>query len=303
MAGRAPVTFSLPRISSPSWAFAALALLLFSAPVGLTAHAQDEKAAPAPEPDAAPPPAPDPAPEPEAEAAGTTAPTPAAPASSSGIVWFIKSSGIFGFIIIIMSVTMVALVIRMFLEYRLSEAIPPTLVDKLDTAIKDRKFQEAYDLCRDDPSFLARLIRTGVANLPYGRTEAKEAMNATAEEIVVGMEGRNNYLATIATLGPMLGLVGTVQGMIRAFYTLATVQGVQVDPTRLAGDISLGLVTTLEGLIVAVPAVFFFSFFRARITFLAVESIKIAERTINAFWHAAKQQPGTAPVSSAKPNP
>jgi biopolymer transport protein ExbB len=90
----------------------------------------------------------------------------------------------------------------------------------------------------------------------------------------------------------MLGLLGTVLGMILAFQDLATVEGVQVDPTQLAGNISLALVTTFEGLIVSVPAIFFFAFFRNRIVFIATETTKIADRTINAFWQAAKQQQG-----------
>ena len=109
---------------------------------------------------------------------------------------------------------------------------PPALVDKLEEAIKERKFQEAYDACRDDNSFLAKLVRTGVANLPNGRAEAKEAMNTLAEEIVVGMEARISYLATIGTLGPMIGLVGTIWGMIMSFQTIAPAAGGQPRPTR-----------------------------------------------------------------------
>ncbi len=278
-----------------------LLCLLCLASWGTFVLAQEE-AAPPPDPDAAPAPAPAPAPEP-APAPAQAAPsedsgvTTAAPRTKSGLQWFIESSGPIGFILLLMSVTLTAMVIRLFLEFRLKEAVPTPLVDRLDAAIKERKFQEAYDICRDDPSFLARLVRTGVANMPNGRTEAKEAMNATAEEIVVGMEAKNSYLGTIGTLAPMLGLLGTVLGMIMAFQALATVEGVQVDPTQLAGNISLALVTTFEGLIVSVPAIFFFAFFRNRIVYIGTETTKIAERIINAFWQAAKHQP------AVKPNP
>ncbi|RUL87610.1 MotA/TolQ/ExbB proton channel family protein [Tautonia sociabilis] len=259
------------------------------------ALAQDGEAAPPPpEPEDAPAPEAVPAPEPEPTAepapAGTTSSGPTR--SKSGLQWFIESSGIIGGLIIILSITMVAMIIRLFLEFRLKEAVPPNLVDLLDNAIREKKFQEAYDACRDDTSFLARLVRTGVANMPNGRAEAKEAMNATAEEIVVDMESKNSYLGTIGTIAPMLGLLGTVLGMILAFQDLATVEGVQVDPTKLAGNISLALVTTFEGLIVSVPAIFFFAFFRNRIIFIATETTKIADRTISAFWQAAKQQQG-----------
>ncbi|WP_152050034.1 MotA/TolQ/ExbB proton channel family protein [Tautonia marina] len=256
---------------------------------------EDVPPPPAPEPEGAPAPEAAPAPEPEPEAsepasAETTSGSPVR--TKSGLQWFIESSGIIGGLIIILSITLVAMIIRLFLEFRLKEAVPPQLVDLLDNAIREKKFQEAYDACREDNSFLARLVRTGVANMPNGRTEAKEAMNATAEEIVVDMESKNSYLGTIGTIAPMLGLLGTVLGMILAFQDLATVEGVQVDPTKLAGNISLALVTTFEGLIVSVPAIFFFAFFRNRIVFIATETTKIADRTINAFWQAAKQQQG-----------
>jgi biopolymer transport protein ExbB len=263
------------------------------------ARAQDEKAAaPAPEAEAAP--APPPQPEPEANT--RPAATSSGPEEKGTLRFLIESSGFFGGLVILMSITMVALIIRMFMEYRMRDVVPPALVDRLEEAIKDRKFQEAYDACRDDPSVLARLVRTGVANLPLGRTEAKEAMNAAAEEIAIGMEGRNNYLGTIGTLGPLVGLLGTVQGMIGAFRQLATVKGAQADPTALAGNISLALVVTMEGLLVAVPAIFFFQFFRGRIITLMIEASKVADRTINEFMKAAKQPTGATAATPNKPN-
>ena len=284
-----------------------LAALLLAAPgaaigIGLglpaAAAAQDEASPPPPDPASAPEPEAAPVPEPEAAPAPESGSGGATSTSKSGLQWFIDSSGPIGLLIILLSVVMVAMIIRMFLEFRLKEAVPGPLVEALDNAIKEKKFQDAYDACRDDNSFLARLVRTGVANLPYGRVEAKESMAATADEVVVDMEAKNSYLATIGSIAPMLGLLGTVLGMILAFLDLATVEGVQVDPTKLAGNISLALVTTFEGLIVSVPAIFFFAFFRNRIVTISTETTKIAERTLNAFWQAAKQQqnvPKTTP--------
>jgi biopolymer transport protein ExbB len=228
------------------------------------------------------------APKADAAAPAATAEPTAAPAPKSMLRWAIDASGPIGLFILCLSIYFTALVIRLFLEFRLSEAVPPALVEKLDAAIKDRKFQEAYDACRDDNSFLARLVRTGIANLPNGRTEAKEAMNAVAEEIVVNMESKISYLATIGTLGPMIGLVGTVWGMIRSFQELATAGG-QPRPEKLAEGISTALFITLEGVSLSVPAIFFFAFFRNRIALISTEATKVADRTINAFWAAAKQ--------------
>jgi len=288
----------MPTLSTMSreWRVRTCALLCFLWVVGLAfipaprAAAQDAKDAPAAAADPAP--------------AAADAPTTAPPAKKSMLRWAIEASGPIGIFLVGLSIYFTALVIRLFLEFRVSEAVPPALIEKLETAIKERKFQDAYDACRDDNSFLARMVRTGVANLPNGRAEAKEAMNDTAAEIVLGMEARTSYLATIGTLGPMIGLVGTIFGMIMSFQEIATAAGSQPKPEKVAEGISTALFITLEGVSIAVPAIFFFAFFRNRIAQIAMEATKVADRTIAAFWAAAKNPqaaaaPAAAPAAKA----
>jgi biopolymer transport protein ExbB len=250
---------------------------------------------PAAKTDAAPAPAPAAGPAGAAEAAPNPAAAPAstggteAPRPTSMLMWAIKASGPIGFCLLLLSIYFTALVIRLFMEFRMTEAVPPALVEKLDTAIKERKFQEAYDACRDNDSFLARVVRTGVANLPNGRAEAKEAMHDVTEEIVTGMEARISYLAIIGTLGPMIGLVGTIWGMIMSFQVIATAEGAQAKPAEIAEGISTALFITLEGVSLAVPAIYFHALFRNRIAQMAMETTKVADRTINSLVAAAKQ--------------
>ena len=111
-----------------------------------------------------------------------------------------------------------------------------------------------------------------MANLPNGRTEAKEAMNATQDEMVTGLEAKISYLAIIGTLGPMIGLVGTIAGMIASFQEIATAAGAQPKPEKVAEGISTALFITLEGVSLSVPAIFFFAMFRNRIAQMALES-------------------------------
>jgi biopolymer transport protein ExbB len=211
-------------------------------------------------------------------------------------------AALIGLILLGLSIYFFAQVIRFFMEFRVSEAVPPALVDKIETAIKEKKFQEAYDACRDDNSMLARLLRTGIANLPSGRAEAKEAMNVASEEIIVTMESRISYLATIGTLGPMIGLVGTVWGMIHSFQEIASAAGAQPRADKVAGGIATALFITLEGISIAVPAIFFFAYFRNRIAQIAIESTKVADRTIMAFEQAAKEarKTQTQPTQATK---
>ena len=203
--------------------------------------------------------------------------------------WAIRASGPIGAGLLVLSIYFTALVIKLFLELRVSEAVPAALVEKLEAAIKEKKFQEAYDACKENDSILARLVRTGVANLPNGRAEAKEAMNAVQDEVVTHMEARISYLAIIGSLGPMIGLVGTIAGMIASFQEIATAAGAQPKPEKVAEGISTALFITLEGVSLAVPAIFFFAFFRNRIAQIALESYKVADRTITALLAAAKQ--------------
>jgi biopolymer transport protein ExbB len=194
-----------------------------------------------------------------------------------------------GLLLLGLSVYFFAQVIRFFMEFRVVEAVPPPLVDRIENAIKEKRFQEGYDACRDNNSFLARLVRTGIANLPAGRAEAKEAMNVASEEMVVTMESRISYLATIGTLGPMIGLVGTIWGMIHSFQEIASASGRQPRADQVAGGIATALFITLEGISLSVPAIFFFAFFRNRIALIAMEATKIADRTVTAFDTAARQ--------------
>ncbi len=255
--------------------------------------------APAPAPVQAPAAAPAqpvaaPAPAAEGEPSKEQAGAPAAPAETtppkpeSMLMWAIRASGVIGLFLLCLSVYFTALVIRLFMEFRVGEAVPPQLVDRLETAIKDKKFQEAYDACKESDSFLARLVRTGIAGIPNGRAEARESMQAMSDEIVSAMEMKISYLAIIGTLGPMIGLVGTIWGMILSFQEIATAAGAQPRPEKVAEGISTALFITLEGISLAVPAIFFFAFFRNRIAQITLEANKVADRTINALMAAAK---------------
>jgi biopolymer transport protein ExbB len=303
-----------PRPARPPLWWAALTLgwlaLVWFVPAGVaSAQAPDPAAAPA----AAEPPAAEPAP------AGADAPAPAkaAPAATTArpeaprstmLAYLLKAhsdpfSALIGLVLLGLSIYFVAQVIRLGLEFRVSEAVPPALIERLETCIKERKFQEAYDACRDDNSVLARLVRTGIANLPTGRSEAKDAMNLLADEITVTMESRISYLATIGTLGPMIGLVGTIWGMIRSFQEIAMAAGTQPRADQVASGISTALFITLEGVSLSTPAIFFYAYFRNRIAQIMIEATKVADRTIAAFYAAAKGGTPAAAVPSTTTAP
>ena len=125
------------------------------------------------------------------------------------------------------SIWLIAMVVLLTLDLRMSAAIPAGFVDEFTDTVNKRKFKEAYDMARNDTSYLGRVLTAGMARLQYGIEDAREASTNTLEAVKSDKEQTNNYTAVIATLGPLLGLVGTVFGMIMAFMELSSGENIK----------------------------------------------------------------------------
>jgi biopolymer transport protein ExbB len=214
------------------------------------------------------------------------------------VLFMLKSLGwVFGPILLAISVAMLALIVLLALDLRMSSAIPPGFVDEFTDTVNKRKFKEAFDMARNDPSFLGQVLTAGMSRLQYGLEDAREAAMNTLESIKSDKEQKNNYNAVIATVGPMLGLVGTVYGMIQSFSVLATA-GTQVNPAKLADGISHALVVTLAGVGISVPAIFFNAFYRNRITRVCMDTGHIADDLLTQMYHNSKKTPGSPPAAA-----
>ena len=217
------------------------------------------------------------------------------------VLFMIKALGwIFGPLLLAVSVSLIALVVLLILDLRMSAAIPPGFVDEFTDTVNKRKFKEAFDMARNDPSFLGQVLTAGMSRLQYGLEDAREAAMNTLESIKSDKEQKNNYNAVIATLGPMFGLVGTVYGMIQSFSVLAT--ATQVNPAKLADGISHALVVTLFGVGISVPAIFFNAFFKNRITRVCMDVGHIADDLLTQMYHNSKK-PAAGPAPGASGNP
>jgi len=204
---------------------------------------------------------------------------------------------VFGPLLLAVSISLVALVVLLALDLRMSAAIPPGFVDEFTDTVNKRKFKEAFDLSRNDPSFLGQVLTAGMSRLQYGLEDAREAAMNTLEAIKSDKEQKNNYNAVIATLGPMFGLVGTVYGMIKSFSVLASA-GTTVNPQRLADGIAHALVVTLFGVAISVPAIFFNAFFKNRITRVTMDVGHIADDLLTQMYHNSKKPAAAAPGAS-----
>jgi biopolymer transport protein ExbB len=203
-------------------------------------------------------------------------------ANESFLHWMARASGKLGWLLLAMSFYLIALVAWMSFEYRRSVAIPPKLVTDLTEMLAAKQYTEAFNRASADPSFLARVVAAGVRKLPAGLTTAQRAMELANDDVTMGMEHRTTYLATVGTLGPMIGLVGTVYGMIESFRVIATA-GASPQASQLAGGISTALFATLEGIALSIPAIYFFAVFRNRIARLSLEVALAAETLLEGF--------------------
>jgi biopolymer transport protein ExbB len=227
-----------------------------------------------------------------AQDGGGEAPAPA-PAKNK-LVHLVESLGwIFGPVLLSVSVALVALVVLLALDLRMSAAIPAGFVDEFTDTVNKRKFKEAFDMARSDPSFLGRVLTAGMGRLQYGIEDAREAAMNTLEAIKSDKDQKNNYTAVIASLGPMLGLVGTVYGMIGAFMVLGESTSTP-NASALASNISHALSVTLVGIAISVPAIFFNAFFRNRITKVTMDVGHIADDLLTQMYHNSKK-PAAAP--------
>jgi biopolymer transport protein ExbB len=218
----------------------------------------------------------------------------AGPAKKNIFVHIIESAGwLFGPMLIIMSVVLIALCVLLVLDLRMSVAIPPGFVDEFIDTVNKRRFKEAFDMARNDTSFLGRVLTAGMSRLQYGLEDAREAAQNMLESIRSSKEQLNNYTAVIGSLGPLIGLVGTVLGMIRAFQALSAGQG--VNAARLAEGIAEALSITFLGIGVSVPAIFFNAFFRNRIVKVSMDTGHIADDLLTQMYHNSKKAAGAPP--------
>jgi biopolymer transport protein ExbB len=203
-------------------------------------------------------------------------------------------------VIAAMSFYLIALVVWMALNYRTSATAPAELLRDVQDLLDQTKYNEAYHRLVGDSSFLARVLAAGVRKLPAGLAQAQRAAELANESTTMEMEHRTTYLATVGTLGPMIGLVGTVYGMIIAFRVIA-VEGPTPQANQLASGISTALYATLEGIAISIPAIFFYALFRNRIARLSLEVGMTAEQLLEQFApgvRTATQNPGPSPATT-----
>jgi biopolymer transport protein ExbB len=167
------------------------------------------------------------------------------------VIELIVRGGIFMYPIVFCSVVALAVFLERIWILRRRNIIPDEFVRSVEDLVRKQKISEALFLAQGDTSSIGRIFLAGLKNVGRGLWLVKEAIEEKGVREAIGLEKRIGILSTVANLAPLLGLLGTVSGMIRSFNVIS-LQGTG-NPAHLAGGISEALITTAAGLCVAIP--------------------------------------------------
>lgn len=182
----------------------------------------------------------------------------------------LSAGGVVGMLIVLLSIAAVALVFEHVMTIRAAVLMPPGLAEEVHGLLAAGKVGPADQRCRAQPSFLAHVLSAGLAESEGGWAAVEKATEDATAEQSARLFRKIEYLSVIGNIAPMMGLLGTVIGMIFAFREVADTQGA-ARAADLAEGIYLALVTTVEGLIVAIPSLAAFAVFRNRVDHLVAE--------------------------------
>ncbi|MFH1919347.1 MAG: MotA/TolQ/ExbB proton channel family protein, partial [Planctomycetota bacterium] len=222
--------------------------------------------------------------------------------SPQSVLEILSAGGIVGMLIMLLSIAAVALVIEHVMTIRAAVLMPPGLAEEARELLAAGKLGPASQRCQMQQSFLAHVLTAGLAEADGGWPAVEKAMEDATAEQSARLFRKIEYLSVIGNIAPMMGLLGTVIGMIFAFREVADTQGA-ARAADLAEGIYLALVTTVEGLIVAIPSLAAFAVFRNRVDQLVAESTYVAQHVF-APWKRRMGVPGRpAPPIAPTPPP
>ncbi len=204
---------------------------------------------------------------PGADAAEGEVPPAAEVESETSLLVVYQQGGWIMHVLLVCSIGTIAVVVYCFIQVSGKKMAPQGLNDSLLRQMRKQDINDAYALCEENPNSFTRVVSAALLKCNFERDLGnKTSMEQAAAETLDQEETRQmlwvNYLNVFATIAPMIGLLGTVTGMIKSFSMLASGAS---EPSDLAGGIGEAMATTAGGLLVGIPAMFFYFFFRNRL--------------------------------------
>lgn len=225
---------------------------------------------------------------------------PAAGPTSITILDYIHKGGLLSYVLVLLSFVAVAMIIWNMIELRMERLAPPAVMDQLGKLLAARQVDAAIEFCSrsENNCFIARVVGNGLSRAlksPFGMMEVRTKLEEAAARELELLDRPTNAIGMLAAVGPMLGLLGTVIGLILAFGVLSGLEGA-ARSNELSRYMSIALVCTAEGLILAIPCTFLYAMFKRRTTRLVGLVGQEAESLV-----AALQSPAAPVTQVAKP--
>ncbi len=207
-------------------------------------------------------------------------------------VWIMGGGGI-GFLFLlpieILSIATLAAIIEHFITIQRDKIVPPEVIVELETLLDEEQYEEAINLCEASKNYLTNIVGAAIARVGEGYDAMKAAAAGQTDEENLKLIHKISWLVLFGNIGPMLGLFGTVTGMVMAFGVIASSKE-SPSPQVLAGGIFTALVTTVWGLLVAMPALGFNFIFKMKVQRLAMELSGVAMELVDRFKPVAENK-------------
>jgi len=186
-------------------------------------------------------------------------------------------------LIILCSITAFAVFLERMWYLRNAKIDTRKFMEEISNKVKSNKVMQALDMCNTTKGPIARILKSGIMKYNRHRTEIKEAIEDAGVHEVPLLEKNIGVLATIAHIAPLLGLLGTVVGMLKAFQVIEgkAMSMVPVNPGDLAGGIWEALITTVAGLSVAIPTYVVYNYLVSRVNSFVLDMEKSATELVN----------------------
>jgi biopolymer transport protein ExbB len=181
--------------------------------------------------------------------------------------------------LLLCSVISLSIIIERCISLRRNRILKYDVLQRIEELLRDRKIPEASTLCKRYPSSMTRILLAAILNHDKSRQEIKEIIEDAGRQEVPVLERYLTILGTIASISVLLGLLGTVMGMIRTFNAIAALG--YGHPEALASGISEALVATATGLVIAIPTLVLYNFFISRVDSLVIEMEKNSLRMLS----------------------
>jgi biopolymer transport protein ExbB len=202
--------------------------------------------------------------------------------------WFIVKGGAIGWLLLLINFISWGVIIEHFISIRRATLLPETTQQQVQEMIDAKRYKEVIEYTAAEPSMLSYVIHESLTEAGHGYAAMERAMEEASEERTTKLLRKIELLNVIGNVSPMLGLLGTVFGMILVFSRIVQAGGMP-DAAELAGGVGVALVTTFWGLVVAIPALAVFAFMRNRVDALSSEAMMRAQEILAAFRPAAKK--------------